>query len=236
MSGLAPVSRLEHTLLRPEATAEDIRQLVAEALRYGFATVCVNGAYVSLVAKALHGSSVKTCTVVGFPLGASPASVKAQEAAALVREGAQEIDFVAFLPAVLACDLAAQVSEYRQIVYAARQVNAQVQLKVIIETALLMTGVDEALAERRIATACRAAAQAGCNFIKTSTGFHPAGGATVRAVELIRRHSQGLLIKAAGGIRTAADARRFLEAGADRLGTSSAVAIVQGWSAAYGRT
>ncbi len=206
----------------------DLHKVVAEALEYGFASVCVNGAFVSNVAKALHGSNVKTCAVAGFPLGATSTTVKAIDATTSVKSGAQEIDFVAHLPYLLRKDVVSAKREFIEIVKATRAANPQVIVKVIIESAVLMRDTDTAEAAARIAAACQAARESGCDFVKTSTGFHPAGGASVQAVELMKKHSGGLYVKASGGIRSYDDAKCMIDAGADRLGCSASVAIVQG--------
>ncbi|MEX0775566.1 MAG: deoxyribose-phosphate aldolase [Phycisphaeraceae bacterium] len=226
MTNLA--ARIDHTILKAEATRPEVQRIVAEAIEHRFAAVCVNGIFVADVAKALHGSGVKTCAVAGFPLGAGKATIKAIEATAAVKDGATEIDFVAHLPLLMKRDLPALKAEFMEIVRAVRAANSSVIVKVILETAALMTGVSEKEAEARIETACTAARESGIDFVKTSTGFHPAGGATVMAVGLLRKHAGGLYVKASGGIRTADDARAMIEAGADRLGCSAGVAIVQG--------
>lgn len=223
-----PAHRIDHTLLAAEMAGRDLHKVVAEALEYGFASVCVNGAFVSNVAKALHGSNVKTCAVAGFPLGATSTTVKAIDATTSVKSGAQEIDFVAHLPYLLRKDVVSAKREFIEIVKATRAANPQVIVKVIIESAVLMRDTDAAEAEARIAAACQAARESGCDFVKTSTGFHPAGGASVQAVELMKKHSGGLYVKASGGIRSYDDAKCMIDAGADRLGCSASVAIVQG--------
>jgi len=220
--------RIDHTLLKPEAGRPEVHQLVAEAIEYGFASVCVNGMFVADVAKMLYGSSVQTCAVIGFPLGAMEVSAKAHEASTAVRQGADEIDVVAHLPNLLRGNFQAAWEEWGRVVKAARAVNGEVCVKVIIESALLMQGVSADEGERRIETACQAAVRSGCDFVKTSTGLHPAGGAAATAVRLMKTHGAGLRVKASGGIRTRADADRLVEAGADRLGTSSGISIVQG--------
>lgn len=228
-------SRIDHTILKAEAMPADVHRVVAEAIEHRFASVCINGNFVAVVAKSLNAETdgkVKTCAVVGFPLGANKATIKAIEATSAVKDGAMEIDFVAHLPYLLRGDIAAAKTEYLEIVKAARAVNPKVIVKVIVESAALMKDVDAATAESRIAAACQAVRESGCDFIKTSTGFHPAGGATVEAVTLMKKHSGGLYVKASGGIRTADDAKRMLDAGADRLGCSSGVAIVAGQAAA----
>ena len=224
-------SRIDHTILKAEATPAQVDAVVAEALEHGFASVCVNGAFVSRVAQAVRGSAVKTCAVAGFPLGAGRSTVKAIEATSAVKDGADEVDFVAHLPFLLAKDLQAAKAEFTEIVRAARMANAEVVIKVIIESAALMQDVSDDEAEARIETACRAARESGCDFIKTSTGFHGAGGASEQAVALMKKHSGGLYVKASGGIRSFDDATRMIDAGADRLGCSAGVAIVTGAAA-----
>lgn len=223
---------IDHTILKAEATREDVLRLCAEAAEHGFASVCVNGCFVTDAREALAGTNVKTCAVAGFPLGAMKPTVKAIEAVSLVKDGADEVDFVAHLPHLLTGDGDAARDEYLELVKAVRSVLPGVGVKVIIESAALMKGVDEAMAEMRVATACLAAMEAGCDFVKTSTGFHPAGGATVEAVTLMKKHAGAMQVKASGGIRTADDAKMMVEAGADRLGCSAGIAIVSGAGAA----
>lgn len=222
---------IDHTLLKAEATRDQVRAICDEAIMHGFASVCVNGCFVKEVREKLVGSSVKTCAVAGFPLGAMKPMVKAIEATSLVKDGADEVDFVAHLPTLLACDAEAARVEYVELVKAARAVLPGVVIKVIIESAALMKDADAALAEKRIAAACEAARAAGVDFVKTSTGFHAAGGATVQAVALMRRHAGPMKVKASGGIRTADDAKQMIDAGADRLGCSAGVRIVSGQNA-----
>ncbi len=163
----------------------------------------------------------------GFPLGAASPAVKAIEATVVVKDGAQEIDFVAHLPNLLKRDLVSAKADFLQVVKAARSVDPSVIIKVIIESALLMKDVSDDEGEARIEAACRAARETGCDFVKTSTGFHPAGGSTIRAVGLMKKHSGGMYVKASGGIRTRDQAVQMLNAGADRLGCSASAAIVQ---------
>ena len=228
-TNLAPL--IDHTILKAEAMREDVLRLCDEALEHGFASVCVNGCFVKDVRDKLDGSSVKTCAVAGFPLGAMKPMVKAIEATSLVKDGADEVDFVAHLPTLLACDIEAARVEYTELVKAARSVLPAVTIKVIIESAALMKDTDETLSEKRIAAACEAARAAGVDFVKTSTGFHPAGGASVQAVTLMKKHAGPMKVKASGGIRTADDAQRMVDAGADRLGCSAGVQIVSGQTA-----
>ena len=221
-------ARIDHTLLKAEAAAAEVDRICEEAMTYGFASVCVNGVFLPRVVKTLAGSSVKACAVAGFPLGAMKPTVKAIEATSLAKDGAQEIDFVAHLPYLLAQDRAAAVQDFLSVTTNVRSVSRDIVVKVIIESAALMHGVDAAEGEARVAAACAAAAEAGCDFVKTSTGFHPAGGASVQAVSWMRKHAPNLQVKASGGIRNRADALKMLGAGADRLGCSAGVAIVNG--------
>ena len=218
--------RIDHTLLKAEAAAADIETLTAEARQHGFASVCVNGCHVKQVAEGLGGTGVATCSVVGFPLGAMKPMMKAIEATSACKDGATEIDFVANLPRLLQKNEQAATDEFMELTTAARSVRPDVVIKVIIESALLMQNVDATEAEARIAVACAAARASGCDFVKTSTGFHPAGGASVEAVQLMKKHAGPLKVKASGGIRSHDDALRMIDAGADRLGCSAGVAIV----------
>jgi len=227
----SPAGIIDHTILKADATRDDVLRLCDEALAHGFASVCVNGIFVKDVRAKLVGSPVKTCAVAGFPLGAMKPMIKAIEATSLVKDGADEVDFVAHLPTLLACDAEGARVEFAEVVKAARAVMPGVVVKVIIESAALMLGADEALAEKRIAAACEAARASGCDFVKTSTGFHPAGGASELAVRLMKKHCGPLKVKASGGIRTYDDAKKMIDAGADRLGCSAGVQIVSGQSA-----
>ena len=156
------------------------------------------------------------------------AAMKAGEAAMAVRNGAAEVDVVAHLPHLLAQDLLAARGELMEIVYAVREVRPNVVVKAIIESAVLLHGVSADEGESRIRTACQAVREAGCDFIKTSTGMHKLGGATPDAVRMMAQHGEGLKVKAAGGVRTLADAEKMLHAGADRIGCSASVQIVTG--------
>lgn len=215
---LAPF--IDHTLLKPEATRDDITRVAHEAVRHGFATVCVNSSHVATVAGILAGSSSVPIAVVGFPLGAALTSAKAHEAREAVREGAREIDMVLNVGALKSRDYALVLQDITQVVEASRPFP----VKVILETGLLTS--DEKIA------ACVLARAAGAAFVKTSTGFGP-GGATVEDVALMRRVvGDQVGVKASGGIRSAEDALRMLQAGANRLGASASVAIVSGQSSA----
>jgi deoxyribose-phosphate aldolase len=218
--------RIDHTILKPEASAPEVHQVVTEAMTYTFASVCVAPAWVAKVAAMLKSSPVACCTVVGFPHGTSKPTVKAIEATAAVKDGATEVDVVAFLPFLLNNDVEAARGELIEVVRACRAVRPDVLVKVIVESAaLLKAGAEKG--EQSIVTACRAVRESGCDFIKTSTGFHPAGGASVEAVRLMKKYGEGLKVKASGGIRDWATAQAMIEAGADRLGLSASIAIMQ---------
>jgi deoxyribose-phosphate aldolase len=209
---------IDHTLLKPDATPDQIAQLCFEARKYGFATVCVNPAWAKLCAQLLEGSPVKVCTVIGFPLGASNSEVKAFETQKAVAEGATEIDMVINIGALKGRDLDTVARDIRAVVNAAHAKGAIV--KVIIEAVLL---TDE---EKTIA--CLLSKEAGADFVKTSTGF-ASGGATAHDVALMRRTvGPEMGVKAAGGVRTYEDAEAMIKAGATRIGASAGVKIVQG--------
>jgi deoxyribose-phosphate aldolase len=219
---------IDHTLLLPQTTAAQIDAATTQAMQYGFACVCVNGCFIEQVAEALAGSTVKPCAVAGFPLGAMQPAALAHEAGDLVRRGSGEIDFVAPLRYLMTCEFDRATQVMRRVVDSVRDAGSGIIVKVIIESAALMQDADANANEQRIAAACDAAQRAGCDFVKTSTGFHQAGGATVEAVALMRKFAGDMQVKASGGIRTFDDAKRMLDAGADRLGCSAGVAIVTG--------
>lgn len=210
---------VDHTLLKPEATEADVAALVAEAADLGVYAVCVSP---SMVPAAVHtGAGVRVATVAGFPSGKHVSGVKAHEAAAAVASGACEVDMVIDVGAALAGDIEA----VRCDIHAVRSAVGGAVLKVIVESsALLALGDDSTLVR-----VCRAAEEAGADFVKTSTGFHPSGGASVRAVTMMAETVGGRLgVKASGGIRTAADALAMLAAGATRLGLSGTRAVLDG--------
>ncbi|MCA9938666.1 MAG: deoxyribose-phosphate aldolase [Anaerolineales bacterium] len=207
---------IDHTLLKPDASQAEIAQLCYEARTYHFASVCINPAHVRLASQLLKESDVKVCTVVGFPLGATPAVVKAYETQQAIRDGATEIDMVINIGALKSQDYRTVMEDVAAVVRAAHAHNALV--KVIIEAALL---TDE---EKIVAS--QLAKTAGADFVKTSTGFGP-GGATVADVALMRRVvGPNLGVKAAGGVRTFADAEAMIAAGATRIGASAGIKIV----------
>ena len=213
---------IDHTILKPEATRNDVVKICREARQYGFASVCVNPYWVPLVRAELAGSAVKVCTVVGFPLGATSTEAKVAETAVAVRVGATEIDMVINIGALRSGDQDAVRQDIRQVVQTAHEAGAIV--KVILETALL----DDA----QKATACTLAKQAGADFVKTSTGFSTSG-ATAHDVALMRGVvGPGMGIKAAGGIRTLSDLRAMTAAGATRIGASASIKIVEATAAA----
>ncbi|MBI2570507.1 MAG: deoxyribose-phosphate aldolase [Candidatus Schekmanbacteria bacterium] len=206
---------IDHTLLKPDATPDDLRRLCNEAREHNFASVCVNPANVRYCAEALAGSTVRLCAVVGFPLGAVTSQVKALETHEAVRDGADEIDMVINVGALKAADYAAVLADIRAVVLAA----SGRLVKVILETGLL----DH---DQKV-IACALAKAAGADYVKTSTGFGP-GGATVEDVGLMRGIvGAGMGVKASGGIRDEKTARAMVAAGATRLGASGSVAIVR---------
>lgn len=208
---------IDHTLLKPEATPQAVERLCDEAAMFHFASVCINAGYVRLAAERLHGTPVRVCTVVGFPLGATSVEAKAFETHQALRDGAREIDMAINVGRLKAGQDEYVCQDILAVVEAARQGASLV--KVIIEAALLTD--DEKV------RACHAAREAGAEFVKTSTGFAP-GGATVADVRLMRAVVAGtkMGVKAAGGIRSLADALAMIAAGATRIGASAGVQIV----------
>ena len=228
MTAAELAARIDHTVLKPEASSAEVHRVVTEAMQLGCATVCVAPVWVGRVATMLRGKPVPTgvCTVVGFPHGTSKATLKAIEATSTIKDGADEIDVVAYLPNVLNADVDAMKAELLEINRAARTTRRDVVIKVIVESTLLYKALGAERGAAALAAACRAVRESGADFIKTSTGFHPAGGATVDAVKVMKQHAEGLGVKAAGGIRDLTTARAMLDAGADRLGMSATVAAL----------
>ena len=217
----AELARLiDHTLLKPEATRADVERLCDECLAHDFFACCVNPVWVATCAGRLAGSRTAVATVAGFPLGASLPEVKADEARRAIEQGAREIDMVANLGALRDGDGRRAAADIVAVVDAARRTRPDVLIKVILETA--------ALTDEQIVLGCRCAAEGQADFVKTSTGFHAAGGARVEHVALLRRHAAPIRVKASGGIRDLPTAMAMLEAGADRLGLSAGVAILAG--------
>ena len=228
-------SYIDHTLLAPEAGVKEISQVCSEAASYGFASVCINPCYVSYAATALKGTGVKVCTVIGFPLGAATSASKAMEARDAIKNGADEIDMVINIGAaidgrfsVVGSDIATVVKEARQ---EAEALGKSIIVKVIMETCFLDNDT--------LKLCCLCAKKAGADFVKTSTGFAiPKGregqplpnGASEFHVKLMRDAvGPDMGVKASGGIRNAKTAIAMIEAGANRIGTSSSVRIVEGW-------
>jgi deoxyribose-phosphate aldolase len=210
-------SLIDHTLLKPEATEDDIRRLCEEAAQFHFASVCVNPAWVRASACHLRGTNVPVCTVIGFPLGATLADVKAYEARRAIFDGAREVDMVINIGALKSGDDCAVEHDIRAVVEVAHEYD--VTCKVIIETALLTD-------EEKV-RASLAAKRAGADFVKTSTGFAK-GGATVADIALMRQAvGSELGVKASGGVKGLEDARKMVEAGATRIGASVGVKIAQ---------
>lgn len=216
--GASMSKMIDHTLLKPDATQDQVAQLCYEARKYDFAAVCVNPSYVKLCSELLKGAPVHVCTVVGFPLGATPPEVKAYEAQQAIDDGATEVDMVINVGALKSKDYALVE---RDIASVARTCHAGgAVLKVIIEAALL--GDEEKV------IACQLAKTASADYVKTSTGFGP-GGATVHDVALMRRAvGPSMGIKAAGGIKDYDDAQAMVAAGATRIGASAGIKILQG--------
>lgn len=206
---------IDHTNLKPVATSSDIERLCRDAAEAGFASVCINPVHVPLAAGLLQNTGVKICTVVGFPLGASAHDAKAAEAAFAVKQGAQEIDMVIDIGAVKE----GRFADVEQDIAGVVTVSAPAAVKVILETCYLT--------ENEIIQACTAAVNAGAAFVKTSTGFG-SGGATVDAVALMRRTvGSSVGVKAAGGIKTLETAMALIDAGANRLGCSAGMELLQ---------
>jgi deoxyribose-phosphate aldolase len=209
-------SLIDHTLLKPTATKQDIVKLCEEAKKYGFFAVCVNPMYVSFCKSLLRDTNVKVCTVIGFPLGATTTAVKVFESKEAIDNGADEIDMVINVSALRSKDYNYVLED----ISAVREVTKGKILKVIIETAYLN--------EEEKIKACELAKEAKADFVKTSTGFAPTG-ATVEDVSLMRKIvGLDMGVKASGGIRTIKDVLKMIKAGANRIGTSSSVEIIEG--------
>lgn len=207
---------IDHTILKPETTQEQVEKILSEAKEYDFASVCVNPTWVSLAAESLKDSDVKVCTVIGFPLGANTSAVKAFETKDAIANGADEIDMVINVGALKAGNDALVLDDIKAVVDA----SGDKLVKVIIEACLLTD-------EEKV-RACQLSKEAGADYVKTSTGFST-GGATVADVALMRKTvGPDMGVKASGGARSYEDAIAFIEAGASRIGASSGVAIMNG--------
>jgi deoxyribose-phosphate aldolase len=217
MNNTSIISKIDHTLLKPEATRADIITLAEEAKQYKFASVCVNPFWVNTAAEVLKGTEVNVCTVIGFPLGASASEVKAFEVKKAIEDGATEVDMVLNVGALKAGELEIVTNDMVQVVEAAK---GKALVKVILETCLLTP--------EEIVTACKCAVKAGADYVKTSTGFST-GGATVEAVKLMAETvGPNIGVKASGGVRSLEDAEAMIANGATRLGSSAGVAIAKG--------
>lgn len=207
---------IDHTLLKPESRQDQIDKLIREAKTYNFASVCINPTWVSYAAKALEGTDIKVCTVIGFPLGATTSAVKAFETKDAISHGADEVDMVINIGQAKSGHFAFVEEDIRAVVEA----SGDKLVKVIIETCLLT--------DKEKIKACQAAVAAGADFVKTSTGFSTAG-ARLDDVRLMRQTvGPDVGVKAAGGTRSLEDAQAFIEAGATRIGTSAGVTIMEG--------
>ncbi|HFR3775151.1 TPA: deoxyribose-phosphate aldolase [Streptococcus suis] len=207
---------IDHTILKPETSKEQVAQILAEAKEYDFASVCVNPTWVTYAAQELKDSDVKVCTVIGFPLGANTPAVKAFETKDAIENGADEIDMVINIGALKSKNDELVLEDIKAVVKA----SGDKLVKVIIETCLLT--------EEEKVKACQLSKEAGADFVKTSTGFST-GGATVEDVALMRKTvGSDMGVKASGGARSYEDAIAFIEAGATRIGASSGVAIMKG--------
>ncbi|QZY48898.1 deoxyribose-phosphate aldolase [Mycolicibacterium vanbaalenii] len=211
---------VDHTLLKPEATEADIEALVTEAAELGVYAICVSPTFVAAV--SLLAPDATVASVVGFPSGKHVSAIKAEEARLAVEAGAREVDMVIDV----GCALAGELGAVRSDIAAVRAAAPEAVLKVIVESAAILQISGEPL----LVDICRVAEDAGADFVKTSTGFHPSGGASVRAVELMAGAVGGRLgVKASGGIRSAADAAAMLDSGATRLGLSGTRAVLAGF-------
>lgn len=210
--------RIDHTLLKPEATRAAIDKLCDECLQYGFIAACVQPVWVAHCVRRLKNSATCVATVAGFPLGTSLSAAKAFEARRAVEQGALEVDMVVHYADLIAGERRAVLDDIGAVVEATKRANPAALVKVILET--------RALTDEQIILGCRCCVDAKADFVKTSTGFHAAGGATVEHVALLREHAVPLRVKAAGGIRDLAAALAMLAAGANRLGMSASVAAL----------
>jgi deoxyribose-phosphate aldolase len=216
-------SMIDHSLLKPNATLEELKKVCQEAVEYGFKAVCINPILVADAVKLLKGSEVLVCSVVGFPFGTHSSEIKAKETTEVIERGAREVDMVIWVGALKDKRDRDVVKDIRTVVDAARGFP----VKVILETCYLT--------EEEKVRGCRLVMESGAAFVKTSTGF-ASGGATVEDVKLMRNTvGKDFGVKAAGGIRTLDDALKMIEAGANRLGTSSSVAIIKQYDEKGGR-
>jgi deoxyribose-phosphate aldolase len=216
--------QLELTALSPVATAPQVHALVAGAMEYRLSSICVTPVWVARTATMLRGgSAVSLCTTVGFPHGTHKSTLKAIEATSSIKDGASEIAIVPHLPNLIKQHLEAARTELMEIVRAARATRRDVVIRVFIESATLLRNADEKI----IQNACRAVRESGCDGVITSTGYDSAGGATIDAVQLLRKHGEGLLVYANGAIDAAGTAIDMIRAGADRVMSNSAIEMLE---------
>ncbi|MCK4999341.1 MAG: deoxyribose-phosphate aldolase [Anaerohalosphaera sp.] len=209
----------DHTLLSATALRSDIQQLCDEAFKYGFYSVCVLPRWASFAADILRDTDIKVASVAGFPFGADTPKIKANDAREVIKAGADEVDMVADLPSIIEGDINYLTRDLLSVLNICRSTRPAVTLKVIIESA--------ALTDQQIVFACKTCQQIGVNFIKTSTGLNPAGGASTHAVELMAQSAPQCDIKAAGGIKTLTQTLEMIAAGATRIGASASVSIME---------
>jgi deoxyribose-phosphate aldolase len=209
----------DHTLLDSVATAADIQRLCNQVLQYGFYSACVQPRWVSLCADILHGTEAKVVSMAGFPFGTDSPKIKALQAEEVIMAGADEVDMVADLAAVVEGDIQRLQDDMGAVLSICRSMKPHVTLKVIIEAA--------ALNEDQIRLACQTAQTVGVDFVKSSTGFHKAGGASLDDVRLMIESAPNCQVKASGGIRTAEQALAFIEAGVSRIGASASVEMIE---------
>jgi deoxyribose-phosphate aldolase len=218
MTDLALAKLIDHTLLKPNVTDQDVTRLCEEAKQYKFASVCINPCYVPLAAKLLAGSPVKVCTVIGFPLGANTVETKIAEAEQAIQNGAHELDYVLNISDVLNGRWSEVEKEMAAFTALRSRTEKPLLIKVILETCYL--------SDEQIAEACKQAKAAGLDFVKTSTGFG-SSGAKVEHIRLMREIvGPNIGVKASGGIRSYADAKAMVDAGASRIGASASITIV----------
>ena len=212
---------IDHSLLSATAVRGGVERHCAEALKYGFCSVCVLPRWTSLAAKIVHGTGVLVDGVAGFPFGTDSVKIKAADAEEVIMSGADEVDMVADLASIIEGDRRGLINDIGAVLKVCRSMRPVVTLKVIIESA--------ALSDEQKVFACKVCEELGVDFIKTSTGLHPAGGAKVEDVKLMAENAPRCRIKAAGGIKTAQQALEMIAAGASRIGASASVAIVEGF-------
>jgi deoxyribose-phosphate aldolase len=222
-------ARLHQTALRPELLPAEVHKLVTDAMQNGLGAVVVPPVWVKRVATMLQGIGVRTETIVGFPHGTNKSTVKAIEATSCIKDGAEAVHVVAYLPNLIRRDVDAAKHELLEIARAARAARRDVMINVILETAVLLRANAGDVAPT-FAAACRAAREGACDGVVTGTGFHPAGGATVEAVKLLREAAEGLTITAVGGVDSAENAAEIVRAGADVGWSERAAAIVVEWA------